>query len=385
MNIFNNGGLEMDEFKNIFSGDILLVTFGGNNNPDIKRTRIKQIKGAKDNIYQEERIVNGKAFHKNIDIEGLQEYFLELMKNEFKNSVIFAGDADYYIKRSKKGKISILKKPATKAELYPKTHNKIKNYIIPEGKPVNFLIALGIMDANGKIFKKHYSKYRQINRFLELVDDEHLIFDDKDKVVITDLGCGKGYLTLALHHYFNTIKNKRTDIIGIDLKTDVIENLNSIIADLSLDGICFKAGDINDVELDYPDMVVALHACDTATDLALAKAVEAEAGLIMAVPCCQHELFNQISNSDLEPIINFGIMKDKFTELATNALRGLALEAMGYKIDMIEFTSLEHTMKNIMIRALKSSNGNPDKKKEFEDFCKYLDVLPSAAKIIVSG
>jgi hypothetical protein len=275
-----------------------------------------------------------------------------------------------------------MKRTPTKADLSPQNHNIKKNYIIPDGKPVDFLIKLGIMDRGGQVFNKQYSKFRQINRFLELVDDDFKLLEDKKLVRIADLCCGKGYLTLALHHYITKIKRKRTDILGMDLKLDVIKNLNGIVNDLSLDGIKFKGGDIKDAALEQPDIVVALHACDTATDLALSKAVESETKLIFSVPCCQHELFKQIKNEHLSPILKYGIMKDKFTELATNALRGLALEARGYKVRMLEFTSIEHTMKNIMIKAEHIGVESKMAMEEFYNLSSRLNVKTSAEKIM---
>lgn len=375
-------GEQTMELKNISVGAINMVTFGGSNNSTLKRTRIKAIENNGNKYYQEERIIEGKAFHKNIEQEYIIDYITDALVDEFKNAVIYTKTADFYLRRSKKGKLSVMKRNPTKPNLKIESHNILKNYIIPDGDPVGFLVSLEIMDSKGQVFKKHYSKFRQINRFLELVNDTFDRFKDKEIIEIVDFGCGKGYLTLALYHYFTIIKKKQVNILGIDLKEDVINKLNKIIADLSLKGIVFKAGDINDTDLSNPDIVVALHACDIATDIALAKAVSVNTGLIMAVPCCQHELFTQIKNQDLSPILKYGIMKDKFTELATNGLRGLALEACGYDVDMIEFTTLEHTMKNIMIRATKICESNKEILKEFYNFSEKLNVKASAEKIL---
>jgi hypothetical protein len=369
------------EKHNIFHEKIILITFGGPSDKTLKKARIKPITDGDRSYYQFEKIVENKAYHTNIEKGNLERIFSEII-NEFKNSVIYTDAADYYIRKNKKGKLSVMKRKATKAEMSPNYHNVRKNYLIPEGRPVDFLIKLGIMDSGGQVFKKQYSKFRQINRFLELVDDEFELFEGKDTIRIADLCCGKGYLTLALHHYFTGIRGKKTDISGMDLKYDVVNKLNQIVADLSLVGIAFESGDIADAVLSQPDMVVALHACDTATDLALAKAVEAESELILSVPCCQHELFNQLKNEDLSPILKYGIMKDKFTELATNALRGLALEARGYKVRMIEFTSIEHTMKNVMIKAKKDGTNSNGALEEFYSLSSRLNVKSSAEKIL---
>ena len=370
------------DIDTIFKDEIILITFGGSKTSGLSRARIRAFSNETGAFYQEERIIENKAFHKNIESEELKDYFTSCILDEFRNAVIFSSSADYYVKRIKSGELSILRKKPTKSETAVLTHDKNKNYLIPEGEPIGFLVSLGIMSPEGKVYKAHYSKFRQINRFIELVDDCYEQFAQKNPVRIYDMGCGKGYLTFALHYYFNVLKGKKTNITGIDLKKDVMINLNGIVESLELEGIEFIPGDINDSNLREPDLVVALHACDVATDLAMAKAVESRTEVIITVPCCQHELFRQITNRELSPILNYGIMKDKFTEIATNALRGLALEAVGYKVDMPEFTSLEHTMKNIMIRAIKACDFNKKKEEEYMEFCRLLEVSPSAALII---
>lgn len=365
----------------IFNENILLITFGGSKQNNLTKARIKKINDRNEFYYQEERIIDNKAYHENIESGAIEEKFLRNITEDFKNAVIFTEIADFYIRRTKKGDLSVVKKAPTKSGMAVQFHNIQKNYIISEGKPVPFLIELGIMSSNGGVVKNNFSKFRQINRFLELIDDEYEEFSGLEEIKIFDLCCGKGYLTLAMQYYFSVIKGRKTVISGIDLKKDVISNLNNIVYKLNLSNITFKYGDINDADILNPDLVVALHACDTATDIALAKAVKAKSKLIMAVPCCQHELFNQIHNKKIDPILKYGIMKDKFTELSTNALRGLALEASGYNVEMIEFTSLEHTMKNIMIKALKSSRSNPEKINEFNDFSEYLNAKSAAVKI----
>jgi len=370
------------KINNILVDNIILVTFGSSKTPGLTKARIREITEGDRSFFQEEKFINNKAFHKNIERDDLTVYITDVMTDEYKSAVIYSSDADFYIRRTKKGALSIMKRNATKADLSQHKHNAEKKYLIPEGKSVGFLVELGIMSTEGQVFQKHFSKFRQINRFLELVDDEINRFKSKEIVSIADLCCGKGYLTLAVHYYFTEIKKQKTNIIGMDLKSDVISKLNNISKKLNLKGVKFEYGDIKDAKLKSPDLVVALHACDIATDIALTKAVEAGAGLIMSVPCCQHELFKQIENEDLYPILKYGILKDKFTELATNALRGLALEAKGYQVKMIEFTSIEHTMKNIMIKAVRNDIENNKAQKEFFKFSKLLNVVSSAEEII---
>ena len=219
------------------------------------------------------------------------------------------------------------------------------------------------MDRQGKVIQKHYSKFRQINRYLEIVEDCMPYLNERKKtsvpLKIIDFGCGKAYLTFAIYHYLKNIKNMEVNIIGLDLKDDVINFCNKTAADLGFDNLKFMIGDIADYTSDYADMVVTLHACDTATDYALINAVKWNTGVILSVPCCQHELFSQIKNDIHQPILKYGILKDRLTEYLTDGLRGLKLESCGYDVSMIEFTSLEHTARNIMIKAVKRPGSDP--------------------------
>ena len=237
------------------------------------------------------------------------------------------------------------------------------------------------MSPEGKVVKKHYSKFRQINRFLEIAD---ACFDELPKngtVRIVDFGCGKSYLTFALYHYLKIIRGRNVKITGLDLKEDVIDFCNKTAKELGYDGLDFITGDIADYDTDKADMVVTLHACDTATDFALINAVRWDTRVILSVPCCQHELFSQIKNSINEPMLKHGIIKDKFTELLTDSLRGLRLESCGYRVNMMEFTSLEHTSKNIMIKAVRAENPNTDSMqralKEYEEIRSFYSVHPT--------
>ncbi len=232
-------------------------------------------------------------------------------------------------------------------------HNRTKKYIIPDGKPCDFLVELGVMGQDGKVFPRHYSKFRQINRYLEIVEDVFKYLPEGRTLRIIDFGCGKAYLTFALYHYLKIIKNRSVEIIGLDLKEDVINFCSDVARRLGYDELKFFKGDIADYTSDYADMVVTLHACDTATDYALINAVRWNTKVILSVPCCQHELFNQINNDIHRPMLKHGILKDRLTEYLTDGLRALKLESKGYDVAMIEFTSLEHTARNIMIKAVK--------------------------------
>ena len=235
-------------------------------------------------------------------------------------------------------------------------HNRSKKRIIPDGVPCDFLIRLGVMDKDGRVYKKHYAKYRQINRYLEIVDDALCYLPETDRPLrIIDFGCGKAYLTFALYYYLKVLHGRNVEIVGLDLKENVIEFCSEIARDLGYTELKFLLGDIADYTNDHADMVVTLHACDTATDYALINAVSWNAPVILSVPCCQHELFKQIDDPLHEPMYKHGILKDRFTEILTDGLRALKLEEAGYKVSLIEFTSLEHTARNIMIRAVKDA------------------------------
>lgn len=253
-------------------------------------------------------------------------------------------------------RVTVRKTEARAAEL---SHNRDKNYLIAEGTPCDFLVKLGVMNRDGTVKPKHYHKFRQINRFLEIVEDVYPALPTDRTIRIIDFGCGKSYLTFALYYYLHIIKERNVSIVGLDLKKDVIDFCSRTACELGYTNLTFLMGDIADYTGDNADMVVTLHACDTATDYALINAVNWNTRVILSVPCCQHELFSQIRNELHQPMLKYGIIKDKFTELLTDALRGLKLEEMGYKVSMIEFTPLEHTSRNIMIKAVK---GVPYKK-----------------------
>lgn len=305
-------------------------------------------------LYQAEYHYKNKVIHRNMSYDDAASLCRLLLTDEFKQANIFTASSDIQILAAKAEDPRITKKPSALrcAEI---SHDRTKKYIIPDGKPCDFLIRLGVMDKSGRVIKKHYSKFRQINRYLEIVDDclPYLLQNKKEPLRIIDFGCGKAYLTFAIYHYLKIIKNLDVKIVGLDLKKDVIEFCNKVADDLGYDGLSFMVGDIADYTNDHADMVVTLHACDTATDYALINAVKWKSSVILSVPCCQHELFSQIRNDLHQPMLKHGILKDRLTEYLTDGLRGLKLEECGYDVSMIEFTSLEHTSRNIMIKAVK--------------------------------
>lgn len=283
---------------------------------------------------------------------------------------------------SKKGKVTIRRKQHAQTEpVRMLTHNRIKNYILKEGIPVPFLVDLGVMTKEGKVISARYDKFRQINRFLEFVEDILPRLSREREITILDFGCGKSYLTFALYYYFRELKAMDVRIIGLDLKEDVIRKCNELAKKYHYDKLCFLQGDIAQYEgVRAVDMVVTLHACDTATDHALAKAVGWGAQVILSVPCCQHELNRQIDSDVLAPVLKYGILKERMSALITDGIRANLLEEMGYETQLLEFIDMEHTPKNILIRAVKT--GRKKDKKDRQDMMEALHVRPTLERLL---
>ncbi|WMJ78673.1 MULTISPECIES: class I SAM-dependent methyltransferase [unclassified Sedimentibacter] len=321
-----------------------------------------------ENIIQFEKFTEKQAFHDNLAYEQAAGEMVNLIINEYRNINLFTEDADFQLMVSKKGRVKVIEKEATKT-LEIDSHNKKKKYIINENEPCDFLINLGVMTNDGKVYAKKYDKFRQINKFLEIVDDSLKGKNIKDDFMIIDFGCGKAYLTFALYYYFYFIRKINVKIIGLDLKDEVIEFCNRTAKKLEYGNLEFIYGDIQNFQYKSDvDMIVTLHACDTATDAALAKAVNWNTDIILSVPCCQHEFYDKIENKHLEPMLKHGLIKERVSSLVTDSLRSLFLETKGYKVQLMEFIAMEHTPKNILIRAVKTGKGNPKAVKEYENF-----------------
>lgn len=336
--------------------------------------------------YQAEYTFEKKATHKNFGRDEAVDFCVKLIADDFKQANIFTVTSDIQVLASKAENPRITKKSAS-LSCQNVAHNRAKNYAIPDGVPCDFLIKLGVMDKVGKVIPKQYSKFRQINRYLEIVEDVFpYLPDGKEKPIkIIDFGCGKAYLTFAIYYYLKIKKQRNVQIIGLDLKKDVINFCNKIAQELGYNELKFLMGDIADYTNDEADMVVTLHACDTATDYALMNAVSWNTKVILSVPCCQHELFSQIDNDIHKPMLKYGILKDRLTEYLTDGLRGLKLESKGYEVAMIEFTSLEHTARNIMIKAVKTGSADSSKTKkaqeQYETLRDFYHVNPTIDKL----
>ena len=343
-------------------------------------------------LYQESRFIETKVFHENKSAAQMTESVLLAMKTQFKQLEIHTKNWQATALVGKKGNVTIRKKNIRQDKMPELSHNRKKQYILEENVPVGFLQDLGVQTSDGKIVKSRYDKFRQINRFLELIEDILPSLPRKDGVRIIDFGCGKSYLTFAMYYYLKILKQYDVDIIGLDLKDDVIRNCNRLSEKYGYDKLHFYHGDIkNFTGTDQADMVVTLHACDTATDYALDKAVKWGAKVILSVPCCQHELNRQIDCTPLTDIFSYGLIKERTAALFTDALRAQMLEAQGYDTQILEFIDMEHTPKNIMIRAVRRKEGGEDagekayrqaKKEKAAALIEFLHVQPTLEKLL---
>ena len=318
-------------------------------------------------FYQLTYYYETKVKHQNIfDQAEFVEHISSVLDFKYKQCDIIFSDATHKIFFNKNKSIKILSQ-AKKSEIKYTEHNKAKRYILKEGTAIDWLIELGIMNKEGKVLAAKQKKFRQLNKFLEMVQDvsEHL----PDKPHIVDIGCGKSYLTFALYYYLTVVKGKEVSIIGLDLKADVVEYCQNLAERFQFHGLNFVCCDIENFQ--HPsgnvDLLISLHACDTATDYALFNAVRWNVNVILSVPCCQHELFFQLKNETLQPLLKHGILKERFSALLTDSVRSLLLEAMGYRCQVMEFIDMEHTPKNIMIRAIRKKS-NKDKDKFLDEF-----------------
>lgn len=346
------------------------------------KVTIKPIELKGKRYYQFSYFYANKVYHENLKPQKTLEQTEQLLGTSYRQGLLQSVSADYQILISQKGKIKILKKEASKQKL-DAAHNRQKKYVIDEskGQAVPFLVELGVMTSEGKVVRKKYDKFKQINRFLEMIRDVVPYLPTGRTIQIIDFGCGKSYLTFALYHYLVELEGLDVQITGLDLKEDVIRHCNDLAQSYGYSNLQFKVGDIAKYEgRSQVDMVVSLHACDTATDAALEKAVRWEAGVILTVPCCQHELATQIDNDLLQPMLRHGIIKERFSSLATDAIRAQLLSILGYKTQMLEFIDVEHTPKNILIRAIKEKKPQLSRQqqqmKEYTELRDFLKVQP---------
>lgn len=363
-----------------------MVISGARGGGDFIKIKVRPVM-IRDSLYfQVSRYTDKQVFHENMTAEDALETLSGWILHDFRQAQIRMQDEMVTVLVSKKGKATVKSKKAACIETQNLEHNRKKQYIIEEGTAVPFMIDLGVMTESGKIIRTRYDKYRQINRFLEFIEDILPELPTDRTVHIIDFGCGKSYLTFAMYYYLKVLKHYDIRITGLDLKQKVIEDCQALADQYGYDGLQFLCGDIADYNgTDEVDMVVTLHACDTATDFALAKAVGWNAKVILSVPCCQHELNGQMQREGagydkLAPILDYGLLKERFAALLTDGLRAKYLEQSGYETQVLEFIDMEHTPKNILIRAVKGSR--KAKSPELKACMEFLGVDPTLKRLL---
>lgn len=321
---------------------------------DISKVKIRPIMLKEKLVFQVTEYKGAQVFHENYDKKQLICKIEDYLQDSFKQMEVTATSMQATVLVSKKGKVTIKKKQIQTEKKVDLSHNKAKKYILQEGTLVPFLVDLGVQTKEGKIVRSNYDKFRQINRYLEFIADIMPILPTDRCINIIDFGCGKSYLTFAMYYYMKILCNRDIQVIGLDLKEKVIEDCNALAVRYGYDKLKFVTGDVSTYTGEgNVDMVVTLHACDTATDYAIEKAVKWGAKVIFTVPCCQHEVNMQIASEELQPLLKYGLIKERMSALITDAIRANLLEELGYQVQVMEFIDMEHTPKNILIRAVK--------------------------------
>ena len=350
-------------------------------------------------LFQETLYKGTQVFHENLTKEKMSEKIVQYMDKLFKQGVFQGAENETTVLVSKKGRLNIKTRKLGRLaggdenagmecesdrirkndEMSALSHNRAKQYILMDGTPVDFLVGLGVQTPDGRVTKAKYDKFRQINRYLEFIEDVLDALPNDRTVRIIDFGCGKSYLTFAMYYYLHELQGRDILVTGLDLKTDVIRHCNELAEKLHYDRLHFERGDISTYEgADRVDMVVSLHACDKATDYALEKAVKWNAQVILSVPCCQHELNSQIHCDLLKPVLKYGVIKERMAALLTDAIRAKLLEQQGYDTQILEFISLEHTPKNLLIRAVKRDRPVMKSRGKGSDITAVTDFLNAA-------
>ncbi|MEN8906187.1 MAG: SAM-dependent methyltransferase [Clostridiales bacterium] len=358
-------------------------------NVNLKKEKIRKIiikyKKSKKEYYQIEYFRKNDTSLENIEVDYLKKYLIDLFGKPYMNLDAWDDKYEYNIKLSKKEKIFFTKKKSKITKLETYEHNRKKNYILKEGEFIEPLIDIGVISNEGKIIHSMYDKYKQINRFIELIDD-FIKNEEYSELDIIDFGCGKSYLTFIIYHYFTVIRKIKVNMTGFDLKENVIKKCNEVAKKYSYENLNFICGDISKYKGDNNvDIVITLHACDTATDYAIYNAINFGAKMIFSVPCCQHELNLQIKSEELISLTRYGIVKERISSLMTDAIRGQILEYCGYKTQLIDFVKLEHTPKNILIRATKTNIPKSQRIQVMENIkklCKEFDLNPKLLRLI---
>jgi len=406
---------KLNQYINVDLKEIIISN--ARNKESVTKIKVRPVMLKNDLVYQVSSFKGKQVFHENVEAEVLADKCEKWLKNDFGQMEVHHKQGTLICLTNKKGTLTVKekKRPAATNEkaknssemgkdvqikerkdvrilaeerLQELSHNRKKKYILEENIPVGFLIDLGVQTPQGKIIHSAYDKFRQINRFLEFVENVLPALEEREVIRILDFGCGKSYLTFAIYHYLHELKKKDVQIIGLDLKEDVIAHCNKLKDKYGYTNLQFLTGDIKDYTgQDEVDMVVTLHACDVATDYALYKALKWNAKVILSVPCCHHEVNRQIGGEELAPMLKYGIVKDRMAALATDSLRALLLEKEGYDTQLLEFIDMTHTPKNILIRAIKrtkmiSAAKQKELVKQEEDFTKFLGIHTTLQKLL---
>lgn len=370
--------------ENLNINFVSAVLSGSREKDGIVKVKVRPLLKKDTLFFQLEMIRGNQAFHRNLEADAAVEELLILMK-AMRQLQMETKQYTYTALVSKKGRITIKKKQRmTPIKMVSLQHNRKKRYILEEGTAVPFLVDLGVMTEKGKVVSQRFDKFRQINRFLEFVEDVLPELPGDRELTILDFGCGKSYLTFAMYYYLHELKQYDIRMIGLDLKTEVIRHCNELSRRYGYEKLKFLKGDIAEYTgVDAVDMVVTLHACDTATDYALAKAVGWNAKVILSVPCCQHEVNRQIASEALAPILEYGLIKERMAALVTDAMRAQYLEGKGYRTQILEFIDMEHTPKNILIRAVRTGKSK-DNQEAVRACEKALHIAPLLGRLLTN-
>lgn len=374
--------------QDIFKEDLIkaIISNQRNKNQEYKKIIVRKVKLKNEFVYQFEKYTKKQVFHENLDEDAAVSLIEHFLTTDFKQCDAYTLKYNFCIKISKKEKLFVSKKKTAMPQVkINQEHNRSKQYLIPDGTYVAPLYDLGIFTKEGKVVNSMYDKYKQINRFIEMIDDS--ISDDMKHLNIIDFGCGKSYLTFILYYYLVEIKKISVHMIGLDLKEDVINDCNQIAQKYGYDHLKFEIGDINGYKTDKNiDMVITLHACDTATDYALYNAIQWNAKMIFSVPCCQHEINGQIKSEQFSLLTKYGLLKERMSAILTDEIRANLLESQSYKVQVLEFIDLAHSPKNILLRCIKSDKISEQKKikavKEVEAIMEEFHLEPTLYKLL---
>lgn len=382
-------------FQQILNQELVQITLSNSRNAtEATKAKLRPVLIRGELFFQETLYRGTQVFHTNAQAEAMAERLQTYLRETFRQAQISSETEEITVLVSKKGTVTIKRrktisrKEDAQAEaggsFRELSHNRRKRYILKEGEPVDFLVGLGVQTEDGRVAKAYYDKFRQINRYLEFIEDILDKLPTERTIRIIDFGCGKSYLTFAMYYYLHQLQGRDIRVTGLDLKADVIGRCNRLAEQLGYDRLHFEVGDIQSYSgEDQVDMVVSLHACDKATDYALEKAVKWGARVIMAVPCCQHELNGQIRCEVLQPILRYGVIKERMAALITDALRAELLEQNGYETQILEFIDMEHTPKNLLLRAVRTERLRPAGRAEkLEQTMDFLGVHPTLKELL---